>query len=37
VSVLLDLNSILSGLAPALRRLLGPDIELTCVRRRRLG
>jgi two-component system cell cycle sensor histidine kinase/response regulator CckA len=28
--VLLDLNSILSSLAPALRRLLGPDIELTC-------
>jgi signal transduction histidine kinase len=30
VPVLLDLNSILTGLAPALRRLLGPDIELTC-------
>jgi signal transduction histidine kinase len=30
VPVLLDLNSILSSLAPALRRLLGPDIELTC-------
>jgi two-component system, cell cycle sensor histidine kinase and response regulator CckA len=30
VLVLLDLNSILSSLAPALRRLLGPDIELTC-------
>jgi signal transduction histidine kinase len=31
VPVLLDLNSILSGLAPALRRLLGPDIDLTCL------
>jgi two-component system, cell cycle sensor histidine kinase and response regulator CckA len=30
VPVLLDLNSILSSLAPVLRRLLGPHIELTC-------
>jgi signal transduction histidine kinase len=30
VPVLLDLNSILSGLAPALQRLLGPGVELTC-------
>ena len=28
--VLVDLNGILSGLAAAFRRLLGPDFELTC-------
>src|SRR5262249_52436268 len=37
VPVLLDLNSTLSSLAPALRHLLGPATELTCALEPELG